>query len=145
MKRLTSWCLSVAAVLLFAGMTQAQDAKKADPVGTWTWTMQARGGGGGEGQPREVTMKIAKEGDKLAGTISGRQNETKLQNVKLEGDELSFDYTRETQNGNFTQKYKGKVAGDTITGKITSERDGQTRERDWTAKRKTDATKEEKK
>ena len=138
MKRLTSWCLSVAAAFLFAGMTQAQDAKKADPTGTWTWTMPGRDGGEG----REVTMKITKEGDKLAGTISGRQNETKLQNVKLEGEELSFDYTRETQNGSFSQKYKGKVAGDTITGKITSERDGQTRERDWTAKRKTDAKKE---
>src|SRR5688500_1537191 len=110
MKRLSSWCLSVAAVLLFAGLSaQAQDAKKADPTGTWTWTMQGRGGGGGgaEGQPREVTMKITKEGDKLAGTMSGRQNETKLQNVKMEGEELSFDYTRETQNGSFTQKYKG--------------------------------------
>jgi hypothetical protein len=145
MKRISSWCLSVAAVLLFAGLpAQAQDAKKADPVGTWTWTMQGRGGGGG-GEAREVTMKITKEGDKLAGTMSGRQNETKLQNVKMEGDELSFDYTRETQNGSFTQKYKGKVAGDTITGKITSERDGQSRERDWAAKRKTDAKKDEKK
>lgn len=142
MKRLTSWCLSVAAVLLFAGVTQAQDAKKVDPTGTWTWTMQPRGGGG---EAREVTMKITKEGDKLAGTMSGRQgNEVKLQNVKLTGEELSFDYTREGQNGTFTQKYKGKVAGDTITGKIAMERDGQTNERDWTAKRKTDAKDEKK-
>src|SRR5688500_13169681 len=85
MKRLTSWCLSVAAVLLLSGLSaQAQDAKKADPTGTWTWTQPARGGG----EAREVTMKITKEGDKLAGTMTGRQgNETKLQNVKLTGDE----------------------------------------------------------
>ena len=40
-----------------------------------------------------------------------------------------------------TQKYKGKIAGDTITGKISSERDGQAREREWVAKRKAEEKK----
>jgi hypothetical protein len=146
MKRLTSWCAQLTACFLLAAAiatpAQAADAKAADPTGTWTWTQQGRGGGEG----REVTMKIKKEGDKYVGTMTGRQGaENELKNVKVTGDEISFDFTREVQGNSFTAKYKGKIADDTIKGKITSERDGQTNERDWTAKRKKDDKKDEKK
>jgi hypothetical protein len=47
----------------------------------------------------------------------------------------------ETQNGSFTQKYKGKVTADAITGKISFDRGGETTERDWVAKRKKEAAK----
>lgn len=91
-------------------------------------------------------MKLKMDGDKITGTIAGMQGrESKVENAKLAGDELSFDVTREFQGNSFTMKYKGKISGDTITGKISSERDGQTRDREWTAKRKTDAKKDEKK
>lgn len=73
-----------------------------------------------------------------------RGGETKIENGKLTGDEISFDVTREFQGNSFTAKYKGKVTADTITGKISTERDGQTRERDWTAKKKSAEKKEEK-
>ena len=92
-------------------------------------------------------MNIKKEGDKLVGTLSspGRQGgearESKLENVKLTGDELTFSVTREFQGNSVTAKYKGKVTADAITGKVSTERDGQTNERDWVAKRKKEAAK----
>jgi hypothetical protein len=135
--------LSCATLLLSAISANAED-KKADPTGTWTWSMQGRGGqGGNEGaQAREITLKISKEGDKYAGTMSGaRGGETKLDDVKVEGDQVSFKVTREFQGNSFTTKYSGKVAVDTITGKIEMERQGQTRSRDWVAKRKTEEKK----
>ena len=92
-------------------------------------------------------MKIKKEGDKLVGTIAtprrgGEMQESKLENVKLTGDELTFSVTREFGGNSFTAKYKGKVTADAITGKISTERDGETNERDWVAKRKKDDKKE---
>jgi len=44
---------------------------------------------------------------------------------------------RERDGQKLTSKYSGKLAGDTIKGKIETERDGQTRTRDWEAKRDT--------
>ena len=140
MKKLTSWWLHVAAsVLLFAAVSAQAEDKKADPTGTWTWTQQGRDGG----QGREVTLKLKAEGEKLTGSMPGRQggNETQIANGKIKGDEISFEVTREFQGNSFTSKYTGKVSGDTITGKISTERDGQSRERDWTAKRKTEEKK----
>ena len=142
MKRLTSWCVQLTAcfLLLAAGTTQAQaQDKKADPTGTWSWSTPGRNGG----EARETTLKLKMEGDKLVGTVSGRQGtETKIENAKLAGDQVSFDVTREFNGNSRTMKYKGKISSDTITGKISRERDGETQENDWTAKRKKDEKKE---
>lgn len=43
--------------------------------------------------------------------------------------------TRERNGQKRTTKYNGKVSGDTITGKIEFERNGETQSRDWEAKR----------
>jgi hypothetical protein len=137
MKRLTSWCVQLTACfLLAAAAALPAQAADADPTGTWTWSTPGRDGG----EPRESTLKIKKQGDKLMGTLSqpGRQQatETEIKDMKLTGEELTFSVTRERQGNSFTQKYKGKVAADTITGKVSFDRGGETTERDWVAKRK---------
>jgi hypothetical protein len=133
--------LLLTAALLTLGavaQTQAQD-KKADPTGTWTWTSPGRDGGEG----RKSTLTLKTEGEKVTGKIAspGRQGgevrETEIKNGKLKGDEISFEVTREFNGNSFTAKYKGKITGDTIKGKIETERNGETRERDWEAKRET--------
>jgi hypothetical protein len=138
-------------VLGISGVSAAD--KKSDPTGTWTWTMQRRGGGQGgdnaNATPRKSTLKLKAEGDKLTGTLSqpafGRRGgdggtppaptETKISNGKINGDQISFDVTREFNGNSFTAKYSGKVEGDTINGKIETERNGQANSRDWVAKR----------
>ena len=58
---------------------------------------------------------------------------------KVTGDEVSFKVSRTGQNGNtMTQKYTGKISGDTIKGKMAFERNGEEQTRDWEAKRKSD-------
>jgi hypothetical protein len=115
---------------------QAQE-KKADPTGTWTWSAQGRQGG----TPRQTTLKLKVEGDKLTGTVTtpGRQGaeprSVAIENGKVKGDEISFTVTREFNNNRMTQKYVGKVAGDTIKGKTEFERNGEVQSRDWEAKR----------
>ena len=131
----------LASILTFAATTVllfslAPEIQAADPAGTWTWTSPGRGGG----EPRKSTLTLKKEGDKWAGTIAtpgrnDRVNETKIEDAKVTGEEISFQTTREFNGNKMVAKYSGKISGDTITGKIEIERDGNARSRDWEAKR----------
>ena len=89
-----------------------------------------------DGTTRENTLKLKQDGKKLTGTISGRNNtETDIENGKVDGDDVSFQVTREFNGNKFVQKYSGKATADTIKGKVEFERNGETQSRDWEAKR----------
>ena len=126
------------AILALGAVVQAQD-KKADPTGTWTWTTPGRNGG----PDRKSTLKLKVEGDKLTGTLAapgrgGQSNDSAIADGKLKGDEISFTVIREFGGNKITAKYNGKISGDSIKGKIETERNGQTNSRDWEAKRDTE-------
>jgi hypothetical protein len=129
MKRLAAAAL----VLIFAGAALADD--KPNPTGTWKWTTMRQGG-----QARETTLKLKLEGDKLTGSVSGRQGgqDTAIEDATFKDGEISFKVTREFNGQKFTTKYSGKLSGDTIKGKTESERNGQAQSRDWEAKRSKD-------
>lgn len=102
----------------------------ADVTGTWKWSVERNG------NTIETTLKLKQDGDKLTGTITGRNNtETEIEDGKVEGDTVSFQVTREFNGNTFVMKFHGTVSGDTLKGKIETERNGETRERDWEAKR----------
>jgi hypothetical protein len=122
--------LAVAAVVLaFVGV--ANLARGADDAtGTWKWSATFNN------NTVEQTLKLKVEGDKLTGSMLGRDNqETKIDDATIKGNEIAFSVTREFGGQKRTTKYKGTVSGDTIKGKIARERDGQTTETDWEAKR----------
>lgn len=111
-------------------VSQVQAADKPDPTGTWKWSVKFND------QTRDMTLKLKLEGDKLTGSMPGRNNtETNIENGTFKDGEVKFSITRERNNQKFTTKYSGKLEGDTIKGKSESERDGQTQSRDWEAKR----------
>lgn len=118
-------CLALAVAL----NARAED-KKIDLTGTWKSSFTNQ-----DGQVRESTFKLKAEGEKLTGTISGRNNDTAIDEGTVKGDEISFKVTREFNGNKMVIKYSGKVSGDTITGKSEAERDGKTNSRDWVAKR----------
>ena len=121
-------CLALA--LGFTATTARAQDKKIDVSGTWKSSFTNQ-----DGQVRESTFKLKAEGEKLTGTVSGRQNETAIEEGKIKGDEISFQVTREFNGNKVVTKYSGKVSGDTIKGKSESQRDGQPRTRDWLAKK----------
>ncbi len=133
--RLRSVAKLVAALLVVVAFGANAQEQKLDLNGTWKSSFTNQ-----NSQVRETTFKFKVEGDKVTGTISGRNNDTAIEDGKLKGDELSFQVTREFNGNKMVIKYTGKVSADTITGKSESERDGQTRSRDWTAKREKPAT-----
>jgi hypothetical protein len=108
-------------------------AETADPVGDWRWSTTIP-----SGQTRETNLTIRKEGDRLTGFITGRDDRRiPIENVRVKGDEINFEVTRERQGATFKSKYQGKIKGDTIEGEMEFQGANQTRTRPWQAKRQT--------
>lgn len=110
--------LALAAVSLFA----------ADPSGKWTWEMEGR-----DGQKRTQTMTLKAEGDKLTGSMQGRQGERPISDGKISGDDISFSMTMQMGGESRKLLYKGKIAGDEL--KLTMSSEGGEFSRDFVAKR----------
>lgn len=131
MQRIIKSILQLTACLaLTLALNASADDKKVDLNGTWKSSSTNQ-----NGQVRESVFKLKVEGEKVTGTVSGRNNDTAIEEGKLKGDEVSFQVTREFNGNKMVVKYTGKVSGDTITGKAESQRDGQPQTRDWVAKR----------
>ena len=130
---LTPLIQTTVALVFMLGVAALAADKKADATGTWKWSFTTQ-----NGQTRETTAKLKVEGDKLTGTVSGRQNETPIEEAKLNGEDISFKVTREFNGNKIIQKFAGKISGDTIKGKIETDRNGENSSRDWEAKRSSD-------
>ena len=120
-----------AAVLLALVSTAMAEDKKPAPIdGTWKWTYKTR-----DGKDAEAAVKLKQEGDKLTGAYVARDGaETPIEDGKITGEELTFTVNRTIGDEKMKFDYKGKLAGDTITGRITFGREKPT-PHDWEAKR----------
>ena len=130
-RRMFSFVAVLAAVALFAGAFSAI-AADATATGTWKWTSPGRGN---NPQPRESTLTLKQDGEKLTGTLkSGGANaqETEITEGSVKGADIAFKVVRKGNNGDITISYTGKLDGDTITGKIAF---GTGDPRDWKATR----------
>ena len=128
MKRHITKRLSALAIV-FIGLVSVAVAAE-NPTGTWKW--QTNFGG----KTRDNTLKLKLDGDKLTGSVLGRDNqETPIENASFKDDKVSFAVTREFNGNKFTIKYNGTVKGDTITGKSEFNAGGEARTNDWEAKR----------
>jgi len=103
--RLVSLCVLFALVSMVA--------MAADVTGTWKGEAPANGKGG----PPTFTFK--QTGSTLTGTTTGRGGEIEISNAKIEGENISFEVTRDMgDKGKVTAKYSGKVSGDTMNLKV---------------------------
>jgi len=84
----------------------------ADVTGKWTYETQGRNG------PQTATMNLKADGGNLTGTVSSRGGDTEISNGKVDGNNISFEVTREMQGNKFTIKYSGTLSGDELKLKI---------------------------
>ena len=98
------WFTGILAILLSVA------AMAADISGKWKAEFATA-----DGTQRVNTFTFKVDGGKLTGTVAGAQDETPIQNAKINGDEISF--TAERPFGMFT--YSGKVSGNEIRFKVT--------------------------
>ena len=108
----------VGSILLIVALV----AVAADAI-TGKWTLEQAGRQGGPA--RVSTMDLKAEGAKLTGTMSmpgfggGEATTAPISNGKVDGNNVSFDVTRDMQGQSFTMKYEGTVSGSEMKLKIT--------------------------
>jgi hypothetical protein len=85
----------------------------------------------GDGNRIEGTLKLKQDGDKLTGAAVRNENETQIQDGKIEGDEITFKVIRDRDGRKVTAKYKGKITGDTVKGKVESDWSGDWQTLEW--------------
>ena len=78
----------------------------ADVTGKWVAQVPGR-----DGQTRETTFTFKVEGEKLTGSMTGRQGDVPITEGKVAGDDLSFTVVMNFQGNEVKLLYKGKVAG----------------------------------
>ena len=116
--------MNTRSVFLFAliGLL-AVAAFAADITGKWKSEAPGR-----DGTPMTTNYTFKVDGDKLTGTVSGRQGNTEITEGKIKGDEISFVVVRTFQGEERKIEYKGKVSGDEIKLSITFSPDRPARE-----------------
>lgn len=92
-------------------------AAAADLNGKWVAQVPGR-----DGQMRETTFNFKAEGDKLTGTMSGRQGDMAISDGKIKGDEISFTVVANFGGNEVKLLFKGKVTGDEM--KLSRTREG---------------------
>lgn len=85
--------------------------------GKWIAEMPSR-----DGQTRQTTFNFKAEGNKLTGTVSGRQGDTPISDGEINGDDITFTVTANFRGNEMKLLYKGKLAGNEI--KFTRTREG---------------------
>jgi hypothetical protein len=117
----------VVCLLVLVGLARAED--KPNPTGAWKYTADVGG------QSIDVTIKLKLEGDKLTGTVTVADMESKIEDAKYKDGEVSFKVTWDFGGNKFDIKYMGTIKGNILKGKREVLRDGQTETRDLEAKR----------
>lgn len=133
--------LSLAIGLLSSGI-RAEDKKPAGTAtGTWKSSFTTQ-----DGKTFETIYKLKQDGEKLTGTVAGRDGkEVKIDEGKVKDGKVSFQVTREFNDQKITIRYKGDLNGDAIKGKVEFGQGDQARSFDWEAKRqKKEADKKDK-
>jgi hypothetical protein len=101
-------------------------AKAAAASGNWNTALIL-----GDGNRIEGTLKLKQDGDKLTGATVRNENETQIQDGTISGDEITFTVVRDRDGRKVTAKYKGKITGDTVKGKVESDWSGDWQTLDW--------------
>lgn len=103
------------------------------PEGGWRWNLTTP-----NGDLIESSLKLKQEGDQLTGVFTGRGvTNVPVENLKYSEGTVAFAVARERNGQKTFARYAGKLEGDTITGKVESNFGGETRTRNWVARRET--------
>ena len=71
------------------------------------------------GETRQNTFTFQVDGNTLTGTVSSQRGESKIEDGKISGEEITFSVTRNRGGNDIKFHYKGKVNGDEIKFTVT--------------------------
>ena len=111
-------------LLLIPVLLTAQDANVA---GDWELTSQSPRG------ERTSAIHFDQDGQKIKVTMEGFRGNEMTGEGTVQGNQIEWTITMNTQRGDFTISYKGTIDGDTMSGTVEM---GDRGEMEWTAKKK---------
>jgi hypothetical protein len=100
-------------VAVCVALLAASVAWAGDPSGAWKWTLAAP-----TGDKINVSLKLEWKDGKLTGLYSNQFGDSPITDASFKDEVVAFSVEREIAGNKFTVKYDGKLAGDTITGKV---------------------------
>jgi hypothetical protein len=84
-----------------------------DVLGVWNLSYTTR-----EGQKLASTVTLKMEGEQIAGTLSSPRGSVPIQDVKVDGDNISFAVVRVGFGDTIRVDYTGKFKGDSMKLKM---------------------------
>lgn len=121
----------MAVVSIGTGSVAAADKKKdVDPSGTWRVEFNFQGRAIKDEYRFEKGLKGV-----IGGSLDRNERVHKLQDIKVDGDALTFNISHQNNNRSWTAEYKGTIKNDAITGTLSVERNARNFEFDWNPKR----------
>lgn len=112
--------LRILTILAAAFLLAPATARAADMTGTWKGTFTSN-----EGGKFPMTLVLKKDGESLAGTIAiGTSDPGAVQDIKVDGDTVTFKRVNKTETATFTTAYTGVVKDDEM--QLTLGREGAT-------------------
>jgi len=124
----------IAAGVLAACIQIIPQAGAAGPTGNWLWVTAGRT----NVPAKESVLSLKAEGSRLTGKISspgadGQPADTAITDGKVDGDNISFSVVREANGSKVTNLYTAAVSPEKLVGKISFNRGGEVRSREWVA------------
>lgn len=100
--------------VLFAAVALgvAQLASAADVTGTWNMTVETSSGNG------TPTLVLVQKGEAITGNYKGQLGEADVSGT-IKGDDISLIYKVDAQGQILTVTYAGKVAGNSMSGRVS--------------------------
>lgn len=102
---------TLTAVLFTLTLASPAQAQTVDMSGTWDVTFSTQNG------PMAASMTIKKEGDKLAGTMTGPQGDVAMEGSQREKS-IALNLSVQTPNGPFAIAMAGTLEGDAVSGTV---------------------------
>lgn len=101
-------------------------------AGNWRWELSSGGRGA---RPQAYAVTLGQTFQMVTGSASVNGRTASLQNVKLQGDEISFSFTADLGTGPVKHEFKGKVDGENVSGSATLSGSRTQGQYDWHAAR----------
>ncbi|MEQ2009936.1 MAG: hypothetical protein ABMA26_24380 [Limisphaerales bacterium] len=141
-RRVARWLAVCIGLVLLSPVFAAEKPEKASPAtpntvtGKWTYTLEVS-----LDTSLDFTAEFKQDGEKVTGHVTVQEMKTEIEKGKLKDGQLTFEIPREYGGVKFMSRYSGKLAGDTIKGKILSGTAPVERTYEWSAKREKTASK----
>ena len=102
---------TLSALLLASALAVPVSAQTIDMTGTWEVTFNTQNG------PMAASMTVKKEGEKLAGTMTGPQGDVAMEGSQRDA-AVALKLSVQTPNGQFAMAMNGTLSGDAINGTV---------------------------